>query len=180
MSGETRALNYYNYGTAAPTIKAMVDAETRRMHAPPVKKDKTKERARRLEKVKAVADAKTYPGISVFAVLGALFVSVLMIFVVLAQVNYNETAGEAARLNAQLVELAERHRQLELAFESAIDIREVERIARDELGMSRPDAEQIIVISTTPLDTAMVVDSGEERGVQGFGTFLRSLTEYFR
>jgi len=180
MSGEARALNYYNYGTAAPTIKAMVEAETRRIHVPPVTKDKTQERVRRLEKVKAVAEAKTFPGISVFAVLGTLFVSVLMIFVVLAQVNYNETAGEAAKLNTQLIELTEKHKALELAFESVIDIKEVERFARDELGMSRPNAEQVIVISTTPRDTAMVVDSGEERGMEGFGTFLRSLTEYFR
>jgi len=180
MSGEARALNYYNYGTAVPTIKAMVDAETRRMQVPPVAKDKVKERARRLEKVKAVTEAKTFPGISVFAVLGTLFVSILMIFVVLAQVNHNETAGEAARLNTQLIELTERHRALELAFESAIDIKEVERFARDELGMSRPNAQQVIVISTTPRDTAMVVDNGEYYGTEGFGTFIKSLTEYFK
>ena len=180
MSGEARALNYYNYGTAVPTIKAMVDAETKRMQMPPVTKEKVKEQARRLDKVKAVAEAKTFPGISVFAVLGTLFVSVLMIFVVLAQVNHNETAGEAARLNVQLIELAERHRALELAFESAIDIKEVERFARDELGMSRPNAEQVIVISTTPRDTAMVVDNGEDRTAEGFGTFLRSLIDYFK
>jgi len=180
MSSDTRVLNNYNYGTAAPTIKTMVDEETRRELSDQNRASLVKERIRKLEKVKEVAAAKTFPGVSVFAVLGALFVSVLMVFVVLAQVNFNETAAEAVRINNHLIDLAERHRALELAFESAIDMKEVERFARDELGMSRPDAEQIIIISTAPRDTATFIDHGEERAIQGFGTFLRSLTEYFR
>ena len=180
MDGNARALSYHNYGTAAPTIKSMVDAETRRLYNPQAKPVSAKERERRLEKTKAVEAVKTAPGISVFAALGTMFVAVLMVFVVLAQINYNETAGETARLNIQLSELSERHRVLELAFERAIDINEIERFARDELGMSRPDAGQVIVISTQARDSAFVVESEEERGVQGFGTFLRSLIDYFR
>ena len=180
MDANTKTLNYYNYGGAAPTIKAMVDAELMRGEMPDSKTSAKKERARRLERIKAVAERKTVPGISVFAVLGTVFVSVLMVFVVLAQINFNETAGETARLSAHLSDLSERHRVLELAFESVIDIKEVERYARDELGMSRPDASQVIVISATPRDTAMVVNAGQERGIQGFGEFLKSLTNYFR
>jgi len=188
MPGQTKALNYYSQGSLAasqraapaPTIREMVEAETRRLHAPKEKPSAAKPRVRKLEKIKAAANKKTAPGISVFAVLGTLFVAVLMVFVVLAQINFNETAGETARLNAHLSELTEKHRALELMFESAIDIKEVERFARDELGMSRPDTGQILVINTTPRDNAMVVGGNEVRGVQGFGLFLRSLTEYFR
>jgi len=180
MDANTKTLNYYNYGGAAPTIKAMVDAELMRGEMPGIKTNAKKERSRRLERIKEVAERKTVPGISVFAVLGTVFVSVLMVFVVLAQINFNETAGETARLSAHLSDLTERHRVLELAFESVIDIKEVERYARDELGMSRPDASQVIVISATPRDTATVLNGGQERGVQGFGEFLRSLTNYFR
>ena len=183
MDNQARALNYYNYGTAAPTIQAMVEAETRRLQrtsAPVSSVAKERVRQREREKANAVAAEKALPGISVFAVLGTLFVAVLMVFVVLAQINFNETAAESVRLNVLLRELTERHRVLELAFESAVDIREVERFARDELGMSRPDAGQILVISSAPRDTAVVLYSGEERGMQGFGNFLRSLTEYFR
>ena len=180
MDANTKTLNYYNYGGAAPTIKAMVDAELMRGEMPGNKTSAKKERARRLERIKAVAERKTVPGISVFAVLGTVFVSVLMVFVVLAQINFNETAGETARLSAHLRDLSEKHRVLELSFESVIDIKEVERYARDELGMSRPDSSQVVVISATPRDTAMVVNTGQERGMQGFGEFLRSLTNYFR
>ena len=180
MESNTKALNYYNFGSAAPTIKAMVDAELMRAEMPDTKESAKKARVRRMEKIKAVAETKTVPGISVFAVLGTLFVSVLMVFVVLAQINFNETAGETARLSAHLSDLSERHRALELAFESVIDIKEVERYARDELGMSRPDASQIVVISSAPRDSAVVVSNGQERGIQGFGEFLKSLTNYFR
>jgi len=180
MDANTRALNFYTYGTAAPTIKDMVAAEERRVETPQAQPSVAKERIRKAERVKAAAESRAVPGISVFSVLGTAFVSILMVFVVLAQINYNETAGETVRLSMQLSELAEKHRSLELAFERVIDIKEVERFARDELGMSRPDAGQIIVINSAPRDTAMIINNGPERGIQGFGEFLRSLTDYFR
>jgi len=230
MENNARVFNYYNHGTAAPTIRAMVEAENKRAHAAEVKasearartlqreRAEAKAKAKALSKVRAKAetkaktkvrtknqasahvntqthalpkaktkqkaipalDAKTAPGISVFAVLGTVFVAILMVFVVLAQINFNETAAETVRLNVLITELSARHRALELSFESAVDIKEVERFARDELGMSRPDANQVIIINSSPRDTAMIMSSGDERGIQGFGNFLRSLTEYFR
>ena len=232
MENNARVLNYYNHGTAAPTIRAMVEAENKRAQAAEAKASEARVRtlqreraearaqAKALSKVQAKAqtkartknqaraavnaqthaqpkvhtkpnaqtkskivpalEAKTAPGISVFAVLGTVFVAILMVFVVLAQINFNETAAESVRLNVLITELSARHRELELSFESAVDIKEVERFARDELGMSRPDANQVIIINSSPRDTAMIMSSGEERGIQGFGNFLRSLTEYFR
>jgi len=180
MSGQAKALKYYTYGSAAPTIQSMVEAETRRTHTAEPNPTVVKARARKLEKINSIVEKKTAPGISVLAVLGALFVSTLMVFVVLAQINFNETAGETARLNALHSELVERHRALELAFERAVDMKEVERYARDELGMSRPDVGQIIFINSTPRDTAIIFTPEEDITVQGFGTFLKSLTEYFR
>jgi len=212
MESNARVLGYYNHGTAAPTIRAMVEAEDRRAQIADARASDDIERIRRLKKeqakanakaqakekaqartktiaqtatqtkaqAKPVAEAKTTHGISVLAILGTLFVSVLMVFVVLAQINFNETASESVRLNVLISDLSVRHRALELAFESAVDIKEIERYARDELGMSRPDAGHTILINTTPRDTAMVMNRGEERGIQGFGNFLRSLTDYFR
>jgi len=180
MDGNVRAANYYNYGTAAPTIKAMVDAETRRVNIPPAKEYGTKEKILRLEQAKTSVRTKTSGGISVFAIFGTLFVAVLMVFVVLAQINFKETAGETVKINNYINELNEKHKALELAFERAIDIREVERYARDELGMSKPDSDQIIVISTAPRDSAIVLNDDDDRGLRGFGEFIKSLTVYFK
>gem|GEM_PF-1576635 len=236
MGSSAGAANYYNSGTAAPTIQSMIDAEARRAHAQAQKtqaqkahaqknraqkaqtlarktQTQSKARAKEAQRIKTLAKAhkeadrtikrvqqlkepntnkatktkqatkaneKPAPGVSVFAVLGTLFVSVLMVFVVLAQINFNETAAESVRLNILIGELTERQRLLELSFESAIDIREVERFARDELGMSRPDARQVTVLEAAPRDIALALDNREDRGLEGFGAFLRSLTDYFR
>lgn len=163
------------------TIRA--DIPTGSLKGTKPSRNKRRERAREsLKKIedKAFRDVKAVPGISVFAIFGTFIIAVLMVFVVLAQINYNETASEAARLNSELRELSERHRLLELTFESSFDIREVERIAKDELGMSRPDTTQVITIRTTPRDTATVIVGGEESSAQGFAEFIRTLTEYFR
>ena len=161
---------------------AMLNAETIRVEAPVEKQPRVRQKNKRIidAKSKVFCEIKRVPGISVFAIIGTLIISVLMVFVVLAQVNYNEAASEAVRLSAHLRELTEMHRTLELAFESSIDIKEIERVARDELGMSRPDTAQIISITTTPRDTATVVVDDTGRGLQGFTDFIKSLTEYFR
>ena len=127
-----------------------------------------------------INEVKRAPGISIFAIIGTLIISVLMVFVVLAQVYYNESASEAVRLNTTLRELTDTHRTLELAFESSIDLKEIERIARDELGMSRPDTAQIISVTTTARDIATVITVDDRQGMQGFAEFLKSLTNYFR
>jgi len=178
MEGQAKTLSYYNHGTAAPTIQAMVEAETRRVNMPEPKPSVVKKRINKREKIKG--KQKQVTGISIFAILGTLFVAVLMVFVVLAQINYNETAAESVRLNLHINELTERYRALELSFESAVEMKEVERFARDELGMSRPDAGQIIIISSTPRDSAVIMNNSDDRGIQGFGNFIKSLTEYFR
>ncbi|MCL2627551.1 MAG: cell division protein FtsL [Oscillospiraceae bacterium] len=165
---------------------AMLDAKTIKMDAPPAKKIKADKKAPVIEKKQPLQKRAEnlinikVPGISIFAIIGTLIISVLMVFVVLAQVSYNEAATEAVRMSTQLRTLTEKHRTLELAFESSIDLKEIERIARDELGMSRPDAAQIMTITTLPRDTAVVITPEQERGVQGFAEFLKSLTDYFR
>jgi len=180
MESEARALSRYNYGSAAPTLNSLIDAETKKMPAIKPAKPVVKERTGRLEKVKAIADAKTVPGISVFAILGTIFVAVLMVFSVLAQINYNEAAVENVKLKSHISDLKEKQKMLELTFERVVDIREIERYAGDELSMSRPDAGQIISISTIPRDTAVIFPAAESREEQGFGAFIRSLTDYFR
>ena len=114
------------------------------------------------------------------AVVGTALVVGLMLLVVLAQINHNEIAIETARLSVEVRELAETQRALSIAFESSINIREVERIARDELGMSRPDAAQMITIHTPPRDRAFVIYNEYDYDSGGFMDFITSLFEYFR
>ena len=162
------------YGTAAPAQAPYVGPVTRPADIPaPWEQTRQRERA----KVSAVQSVQ---GVSMFAVFGTVFAGFLMVFVVLAQISYTEIASETVRLNAQLSELAEQERRLEIEFERAIDMKYVERYARDALGMSRPDADQIAVIRSIPIDSAEIISSGEDVGsLNGFGSFISSLLEYF-
>ena len=139
-----------------------------------------RERTRPEEKTKAAA-AQSGPAISLFAVFGTIFVGILMFFVVLAQINYNEIASETARLNSQFDALIEQERILEIDFENVIDIKEVERYAKDTLGMSKPDADQTAAVRGIALDSAEIIDTGEEDVPSGnLSSFLSSLLNYFR
>ena len=124
------------------------------------------------------------PSVSVFAVVGFFAVALLMIFVMLAQVNLTEVSRETIRLNSQLETLIEQQRILSITFESVINMDEVERYAKDVLGMSVPDAEQYIVIRSIPSDKVEIFDnySEPENGrLQEIGSFLSFLfNEYVR
>jgi hypothetical protein len=59
-------------------------------------------------------------------------------------------------------------------------MKEVEQYARDVLGMSRPDAHQIIVVNSLPGDRAEVIGVDERGSLREFGSFISSLIDYFR
>jgi len=122
------------------------------------------------------AVAPSMPSVSLFAIFGVLFIGILMVFVVLAQISYNEVASETVKLNAQFRELSEQQRRLEIAFESVIDMKEVERYARDTLGMAKPDSDQTVAFRLIAIDGAEIIrDINEGKSDEGFGAFLSSL-----
>ncbi|MCL2249765.1 MAG: cell division protein FtsL [Oscillospiraceae bacterium] len=180
MSGNAQAFNYYNHTSTAQTVEAMMDAEALRALPEYDEKVVKSTQQKTVAKEKVAAKVKAPSGISVIAVIGTLVVCALMILSILAQINHNEVAIETARLSVEVRELAETHRALSLAFESSINIREVERIARDELGMSRPDASQVVTITSRPRDRAFVIHHEYEEDQNGFVAFITSLFDYFR
>ena len=120
-------------------------------------------------------------GVSLFTLFGTVLVAALMVFIVLAYINYTEVTSEIVRLSAQLDRLTEQKSKLEIEYESVIDMKEIERYARDVLGMSKPDANQVTVVQTTTQDKAEIISSGDEaNALRGFGTFISSLLDYFR
>ena len=173
-----RVLDYSGsgyYGSAAPA-----EVPYARPYERPEEIPAPRELARPVERAKEVG-LQSKPAVSLFALFGAVFAAVLMVFVVLAQISFSEIAGERVRLNAQMYELAEQERRLEIEFENAIDMKEVERYARDTLGMSRPENSQIAIVRSIPVDTAEIIEAGGAEGrLSGLGSFLSSLLEYFR
>ena len=173
-----RALDYTNYeyyGSAAPARAPYFEPQAEPLEAPvPGGQTRTGVRAREVAAQKTVT-------VSLFAIFGTVFVGVLLFFVVLAHISYSELTSETVRLNEQLEELTEQERRLEIMFESAIDMKEVERYARDTLGMSKPSAEQVVIVYGQTVDTAEIIDSGGGTKEQGsFAAFLSSLLDYLR
>jgi len=173
-----RVLEYereYYFGSAAPA-REVFDEPVARPVEIPVPGDRTRQRQR----ARAAAAAQSVPGISLFAVVGSIAAAVLMVFVVLAQISLNEAAAETGKLNTQLQELTEHQRRLEITYESVIDMKEVERYAKDVLGMTIPDAGQIAIIRSVPDDRAEVIGGDDESSLSGLGSFMSSLLEYFK
>ncbi|MCL2401930.1 MAG: cell division protein FtsL [Oscillospiraceae bacterium] len=166
-SGYSRGLDY---GTSAPALNpAAIPIPIPQEQAVPAPRPVRK------------PQQKNKYSISLFAIFGAVTIFVLMIFMLLAHVYHTGMLAETGRLNAQMNELAEDSRRLEVDFMSRINMNEIERRARDELGMSHPDEDQIFVLQSTPQGRAeVIVAENEESGWRGFGAFLSSLLEYFR
>ena len=173
-----RVLDYeytYNYGAAAPAIETFPESAPAPQEIPSVD-----ERIRQRERAREAAAFRSLPGLSLFSVAGALFAAVLAVFMILAQINYNEAVAETARLNTQLNELSDQQRRLEITFESVLDMKEIERYARDVLGMSKPESYQLAVVHSATGDRAEVLSGSEVNNLRGFGSFLSSLLEYFK
>jgi cell division protein FtsL len=166
--------NDFYFGSAAPA-QEVYDAPAAAPEEIPIPRERTIQRQR----ARAAAAAQSVPGVSLFAVFGAILAATLMVFVVLAQINFNEAASETVRLSNRLRTLTEQQRRLEIAYESVIDIEEVERYAKDVLGMSKPEADQIAIIHSVPSDRAEVIGGSDESTLSGLGKFLSSLLEYF-
>jgi cell division protein FtsL len=173
-----RALDYeseYFFGSAAPA-REIFDEPAARPVEIPIPQERTLQR----QKARAAAAARNVPGISLFAVFGSLFAAVLMVFVVLAQISYNEAAAETVRLNARLQALTEQQRRLEITYENVIDMNAIERYAEDVLGMSKPEADQIAIVKSMPYDRAEVIDESDNSLLDGLGSFISSLMKYFK
>ena len=167
----------YIHGSAVSNQKPDLEPLKELMDFSASKKDTTPKEVRSKAKTQQKA-----PSVSLFAIIGFFVVSALMIFVMLAQVNYNEVLRETARLNTHLDILKEQQRVLSITFESVINMDEIERYAKDVLGMSKPEAEQVTLLRTLPEDKVEVIydDTNVDRWREfsGFLTFL--FDEYIR
>jgi len=177
MAEAARVLDYeyYNHGSAAPAREYPQEVQR------PAEAPHSQERVRQRERARAADAAQSTQAVSLFAIVGTVVVSALMLFVVLAHISYSEIASESARLNAQLSALNEQHRRLEITFESVVCMNEIERYARDVLGMSRPGIGQSGIFLGSAADRAEVLAApANSSAIRDFGSFLSSLLEPFR
>ena len=178
MAEAARELEFpedYIHGSAAPAGAGYVTQGAR-----PAQSPMAEEWIRQRERAREAAAAQYVPRVSLFAVFGSVFAAALMVFVVLAQISYNEIASETVKLNAQFAVLTEQQRRLEITFESVVDMKEIEQYARDVLGMSNPIGYQSAVIPGATQDRAEVLAIADRSTLRDFGSFISSLLDVFR
>ena len=83
-------------------------------------------------------------------------------------------------LETRLQELKTEQTKLRIRYESAFNLAEIEEYASSELGMQKPNANQIAYIDTSAPDKAVVIEDGSETGfVDRVSDFLSGLGAYF-
>jgi hypothetical protein len=124
---------------------------------------------------------KTY-SISLLAVIGFVVVGVMMVFVLLAHVKYNEVTSNTVKLQATLKNLTEQERKLKIQYEDAFDVNDVEQYATNVLGMSKPEDSQVSTLKSAASDKAIVVNAEKDNttATESMATFLASLVAYFK
>ena len=177
MASTSAALKYasaanYGYGAAAAPEYAP-DIPRRREEEQP----EAIPTARPRENARAVAQGYS---ISLFSIFGTALVLVMLMFVVLAHISFDTTLDQNLQLEKRLAALSMQETKLQIEFERAFDLNEIERYAIEELGMVKPAANQVSIIESAPLDRAVVLSPEKEEGIRGFGSFLSSLLEYFK
>lgn len=108
-----------------------------------------------------------------FVMLLAAF-TVMVMFLVMEISNVYKAANEVSELEGRLQTMQSEADELELKLEAKNDIREIEKIATNELGMAKEDTLQRRYISLSDGERIEILDSGEEEDSSG-GVLLSSI-----
>ena len=119
-------------------------------------------------------------GVSKFAILGCLTVGILMLFVVSFHMQLTILSAEMVQLERQMVDLREESVYLTFAHENAFHPAEIERFAREELGMVDATPGQMINIGGTVTGDVAEVLWAEEAVSTSFFQRAVSLFESLR
>ena len=135
-------------------------------------------RPRVKEEVVAGTQVLTRQGVSPFALLGFAIAAVLIVMTLIARVQFTQASAEAATLQSQLDQLTEQQSKLTIAYESALNLTDIENYAINTLGMQKPQADQIRYINSSAQDKAEVLDGTAAAAADDSGDMLKSIKEY--
>ena len=170
---DVRTFNSYNFVTGAVdgtlaydfSDPAFYPEEEEEVYEQPERRRGRRSRLRQQEwiredtrsKAKGRAEARGQ-GISPLSLLGVAVVVVLVTMMLLAQIQLTDISHTAAELEDQIANLEARRDKLTVEYETIFNLKDVEEIAVEMLGMQEPDAEQICYLTgVASADKAVVV-----------------------
>ena len=115
--------------------------------------------------------------VSPFAILGFAIAAVLLVISLMARIQFTQVSAETASLQSQLSQLTEQQSKLTIAYESALNLTDIENYAMNNLGMQKPQADQIRYISSSAQDKAEIL-SGTQSTQSASAGVVKSLKEY--
>lgn len=94
----------------------------------------------------------------------AIAAACLLIKTLFVRIELTQQNDINVELEAQLNELEEEKRRLQIEYESQIDLAELEDRAENELGMQKPNGSQTIEIDTDTQDKALIFAETKDNG----------------
>lgn len=94
----------------------------------------------------------------------AIAAACLLIKTLFVRIELTEQNDINVELEAQLNELEEEKRRLQIEYESQIDLGKLEDRAENELGMQKPNGSQTIEIDTDTQDKALIFAETKDKG----------------
>lgn len=134
------------------------------------------------ERTSARPRVSTRQTVSPGAVLGFAVAAVLLVFTLMAKIQLTQITDQAVKLEERLVELKNEKARLEIEYEGAFNLKEIEEYAISGLGMQRPREDQIYYLQNSVPDKAVVMEEEPEEEtllerIFGLADFI---AEYFR
>ena len=149
--------------------------------APPAEAEQAWEQEQEEVLPRAESRSRAKQSVAPAAVLGVLIAAAMFVIAIMAQIQLTDLSSERVKLEAELAELQTKNAQLQIAYESAFNLTEIEEYAVTELGMQKPGADQITYIDTSSPDRAVVInDKAGDGFVDRLSDFLAELGSYFR
>ena len=120
---------------------------------------------KRKPEAKKKSSDKFRPNVSAaLTALLAIAAACLLIKTLFVRIELTEQNDINVELEAQLNELEEEKRRLQIEYESQIDLAELEDRAENELGMQKPNGSQTIEIDTDTQDKALIFAETKDNG----------------
>ena len=134
-----------------------------------------------LEQPQAAALPVPRQAVSPGAILGAAAAVVMLVLLVLSQVRVSIANKNVLALENQIKTLQSEQDDLEISYETAFNLTELEDYAVNELGMQKPRSDQIYYVNGAGEDRAVVLDEDarESSWADRVGDFFCRLAEYF-
>ena len=115
------------------------------------------------------------------AIFGAAVAVVMLVFLMLSQVRLSIANKDVLALENQIKTLQAEQDDLEIRYETAFNLTELEDYAVQELGMQKPRSDQIYYVNGAAEDKAVILDENarQRSWVDRVGDFFCGLAEYF-